>query len=341
MVAQIPMLLGIRSIGSGVIAMKVISLISYIGMAVLLGWYARQDSPRYEVSGLTAMTFFALNPLVLMQVIGNGHNDMLLLALMTLGLILWQREKWMWAAVALTCAALIKITGLILLPLFGMAALVAAPNLKTRFTRGLGIAVLFIALTLIAYRITGPIPEAFEGTRFAMLNRLGYSPSYAARILVNQFTRNLKIIQLPTQIGNYLFILYYIFILVQLARKRITLIEAGFMAFFAQLFLGSTFRIWYPLWLIPFAALNLNSFTYWRTFLFSITAELSILTYYILWRWILHHWSWAENGPLKAHWEYWLIMTWLTVPWAFGIPLIGPWLRRRRDRQRFDSSLWI
>jgi hypothetical protein len=120
-----------------------------------------------------------------------------------------------------------------------------------------------------------------------------------------------------------------------------TLLEAGFLAYFGQLILGSTFRIWYPLWLVPFAALNLNSRTYWRTFLFSITAELSILSYYILWRWFLRHWDWGENGPLKEYWDYWLIMTLLTVPWTFGIPLLGPWLRRRKDPAVFDTTLSI
>ncbi len=341
LIAQIPIRLGITGIGSGVIAMKSISLISYISMAVLLGWHSKQDSPHYEVSGLTAMTFFALNPLVLMQAIGNGHNDMLMLALMTLGLILWQRGKWMEAAFVLTFASLIKITGFILLPLFGMAVLVASPNWRTRIARGFVLVAIFSVTTLIAYRITGPIPEVFQGTEHAMFGRLGYSPSYAIRILVNQFSHKKNIIELPTNIGNYLFFLYYIYIVIRLAQAKISLIEAGFMAYFSQFFLNSTFRIWYPMWLIPFAALNLNSGTYWRTFLFSITAELSILSYYIVWRWKLHHWSWGENGPWKQYWDYWLIMTWLTVPWTFGIPLLGPLLRRRKDPQTFDDTLWI
>jgi hypothetical protein len=120
-----------------------------------------------------------------------------------------------------------------------------------------------------------------------------------------------------------------------------TLLEAGFMAYFSQLFFGSTFRIWYPLWLIPFAALNLNSSTYWRTFLFGITAELSLLTYYLLWRWILGHCNWPKTTAFRPHWEYWFITTWITVPWAFGIPLLVPWLRKRKDPQRFDNTLWL
>jgi hypothetical protein len=341
LVAQLPFRLGVTGLGSGILAMKIIALFSYIGMALLVGWHARQQSPKLEVSGLTALAFFALNPLVLLEAIGNGHNDMLLLLLMTLGLILWQREKWIWAALALTCATLIKATGLILLPLFGIAVLANASNWKTRFTRGLGISAIFVLTTLVSYRITGPIPEVFKGAEYVLVERLGFSPSYAVRILVNQFTLSLKIIRLPTEMGNILFVLYYMYLLTRLAMRKMTLLEAGFMAYFALIFLSSTFRIWYPMWLIPFAVLNLSSGTYWRTFLFSVTAEFSILMYYLLWRWALHHWTWAENGPLKEYWDYWLVMSWLTIPWTFGIPLLGPLLIRRRNRQTFDNTLWI
>ncbi|HJR82171.1 MAG TPA: hypothetical protein VJ821_19010, partial [Anaerolineales bacterium] len=116
---------------------------------------------------------------------------------------------------------------------------------------------------------------------------------------------------------------------------------AGFMAYFSLLLLGSTFRIWYPIWLIPFAALHLTSGTYWRTFLFSLTAELSILMYLIVWRWGLKSWEWGMNGPLEAYWNLWTIMTPTTVPWLFGIPFLGPILRKWKDPQRFKNSLWI
>jgi hypothetical protein len=339
LIAQIPIQLGVLDIGSGIIAMKVISLISYIGMAVLLGWYAHQDTPHYRVSGLTAMTFFALNPLVLMEAIGNGHNDMLMLALMTLGLILWQRGQWAWAAFALTLATLVKITGLILMPLFGIAVLIGAPDWRTRFLRGLGIAAIFLITAGIAYRITGPFPDVFEGARHAMFGRWGYTPSYAIRGIVGEMYPRGEWIVGTASRG--IFILYYAYLLIMLARRKITLIQAGFLAYFSQLLFGSTFRIWYPMWLIPFAALSLTSLNYWRTFLFSLTAELSILMYLTWWRWKLDTWEWGVNGPLKDYWNYWLVMTVLIAPWVFGIPLLGPMLGRWKDRQRFDNSLWL
>jgi hypothetical protein len=144
-----------------------------------------------------------------------------------------------------------------------------------------------------------------------------------------------------TTVTRGLLILYFAYLLIRLAQGKITLIQAGFSAYFSLLLLGSTFRIWYPMWLIPFAALRLTSSTYWRTFLFSLTAELSILMYLIVWRWVLRPWEWGMNGPLKPHWNVWTIMTPITTPWVFGIPLLGPILRRRKDPDRFTNSLWI
>ena len=342
LIAQIPLRLGILDIAGGVIAMKVISLISYIGMAVLIGWYARQDAPQSGVSRLTAMAFFALNPMVLMQAIGNGHNDMVMLAFMTLGLVFWQRDRWAWATLALTFATLIKITGLIFIPLFGVAVLASAPNWKERLRRGIGIAAIFTITTVIAYRISGPFPEVFEGARHAMLNRWGYTPAYTIRVIAREIYQNeRRITSLLADTTRILFALYFVYLLIRIAQRKMTLIEAGFLAYFSQLLLGTTFRIWYPMWLIPFAALRLNSSTYWRTFLFSITAELSILMYMIVWRWKLDTLDWGLNGPLKEYWRYWTIMTVITVPWVFGIPVLGPMLLKWKDPQRFNNSLWI
>jgi hypothetical protein len=277
-----------------------------------------------------------------MQAIGNGHNDMVMMAFMTLGLVLWQRGLWAWAALALTLAALIKVSGLILLPLFGMAVLASAPHWRMRLLRGLGIAVIFVVTAAIAYRITGPLPEVFLGARHALFDRWGYTPAYIARVLAGA---TLQDQELGKHIAAYttrlLFALYFVYLLIRVAQRRMTLIQAGFLAYFSQLLLGTTFRIWYPLWLIPFAALGLSSLTYLRTFLFSITAELSIVVYLIGWRWGLDSWHWGINGPFKDYWNFWVVMTFLAAPWVYGIPLLGPILQRRQDPERFDRSLWI
>jgi hypothetical protein len=342
LIAQIPIRLGILDIASGILAMKLIALISYIAIAILIGWYARQETPRYKVSSLTAMTFFVLNPLVLLEGMGNGHNDMVMLALLTLGLVLWQRGRWAWAAFALTLATLVKISGFLLLPLFGMAVLVAAPDWRTRIKRGLGVAAIFVFTTVIAYRVMGPFPEVFMGARHALFDRWGYTPAYALRVIGREIYQNEEVLAEDiASATHFLFALYFTYLLARVAQRKMTLIQAGFLAYFSQLLLGTTFRIWYPLWLIPFAALGLKSRDCWRVFLFSLTAELSILMYLIVWRWKLDSWEWGLNGPLKPYWNYWTIMTLMTVPWVFGIPLLGPLFLKGKNSGRFKNSLWI
>ena len=173
--------------------------------------------------------------------------------------------------------------------------------------------------------------------------RWGYTPAYLLLITFGQI-HPMQSSVIANTIANgtrLLFILYFAYLLIRIAQGKMTLIHAGFLAYFSQLLLGTTFRIWYPIWLIPFAALGMNSRTYWRTFLFSLTAELSILIYLIVWRWQLKEWDWGLNGPLKPYWNFWIIATSLTVPWLFGIPILGPLLQKRRDSQRFDETLWI
>ena len=329
-VAQVPLRLGILSLGGGVIAMKVIALLSYAGMAAVIGWQARQDASGEGLSAASALTFFALNPLVLLEALGNGHNDMLMLALITLGLALWQRGRWAWASLALVAAALIKSTGAVVLPLFWMAVVAAAPDRRRRVLQGLGMAAIFAGVGLAAYRLMGPLPAILDGTLRATLDRRGYVLSYAFRMLFSVwYPGDVRMALLPVQVGNVLFGLIYLVLLVQLARRRLTLIAAGFAAMTTLLVLETTFRIWYPLWLLPFAALGLTSGRAWRTLLFGLTAELSIVSYYIVWRWYLAGWSWGLNGPLKAYWNFWMVMTLLTVPWVFGIPLLLPLVVKR------------
>lgn len=341
LVAQVPIRLGLFDIATGVLAMKVLSLLAYIGMAVLIGWFARQDRPEDGVSRLTALTFFALNPLVLMQAMGNGHNDMVMLALITLGLVLWQRDQWAWAAFVLTLGTLVKITGLIVMPLFGMAVLVAAPNWRMRILRGLGITAIFFITAAVTFRMMGLFPDVFEGARHAMFDRWGYTLAFLVRVIAREIYPEANVILALAKGTRILFMLYYAYLLIRIAQGKMTLIQAGFLAYFSLLMLGTTFRIWYPLWLIPFAALGLDSRTFWRTLLFSLTAELSILMYLILWRWKLDSWEWGLHGPLKSYWKYWTVMTVITAPWVFGIPLVGPMLQKWRDPQRFKHSLWV
>ena len=336
--ARIPVQMGITGITEGIVAMKVISLLAFTGMAILIGWYASQQNRGYAVGGVTALAFFALNPLVLLEAMGNGHNDMTMAVFITLGLVLWQRGKWLWAALALALASVVKLPALIFIPLFGLMVLMDTPSWKERLLRGLAIGAITLGIFLGSYRLMGPFPDVFLGIIQSFARR-SFSPAYSVYVIVHELSPGLSLLILPNT--RTIFLLIYALIAAALLRRKLTLLEAGFLAYFVMVYLSNTFRIWYPLWFIPFAALNLNSRTFWRTFLFSLTVEFSILSYYILWRWFLHYWDWGVNGPLAAYWDYFKIMTPSTVAWVFTIPFLGDLIGQIRNRIKFRDELWI
>jgi hypothetical protein len=343
--ARIPVQLGLRDILLGTLAMKLLVFIGYMVCAWLIGWVASSAKTDKEskplVSPLLAMAFFAWNPLILMQGAGNGHNDMIMMALIVLGIVMWQRGNWWATALALALATATKSAGLLMLPLFGAALLYREKTWRGRILKGLGIVLIVVGSIAALYALMGPLPAAFQGTLKASLNRIGFAPASAVRMIFVEIFPSRWAEPLARNAARDLFILYYAFLLLRVLQGRYSLVAAGFLAYFSQMICGSTFRIWYPMWLIPLAALCLTSRTFWHTVLFSLTAELSIISYYVLWRWVLVSWSWGKEGPLGPYWNYRTIMYVFTVPWTFGIPLLVPIWMKWRSKSRFGPNLSI
>jgi len=166
-----------------------------------------------------------------------------------------------------------------------------------------------------------------------LTNRRGFAIASATRMVLREIIPRHVAEPLPRTTGRYIFILFYGWLLWQLWRGKLNLVTATFLAYFSQLMLGRTFRIWYPMWLVPLAALHFTPATFWRTMLFGLTAELSIINYFVVWRWWLRDLPWGKTGPLSQYWNYWTVMHLLTVPWLFGIPLFGPILLRRFNKK--------
>jgi hypothetical protein len=185
----------------------------------------------------------------------------------------------------------------------------------------------------------GPTIDALQTVSAMLTSRRGFAIASGLRMVLREVIPRQIAEPIPRTIGRYLFILFYMWLLVQLWRNKLNLVTAAFLAYFSQLMFGRTFRIWYPMWLIPFAALHLTPALFWRTTLFGLAAELSIINYFVVWRWWLRDFEWGNIGPLSQYWNYWTIMHLLTVPWLFGIPLFGPILLRwiSRDKKTIEN----
>lgn len=372
-VVQIPLRLGATDMVPGVVSLKMVVVAFYLICAILIGWFAVPE----KSSSLTALTFFAWNPLILMQGPGNGHNDMVFMALMVLGIILWQRRLWWMAALLLTLAALAKASALLMLPLFGVMLLRSEFGWDRRMLKGLGAVLIALVTAYLVYSALGPVRQTLEGVSAMLTTRRGFAIASGLRMVLREvlprgvaeapvdpnsiwLAKTLResvpcnvaassagagvswwakavarlipcnvAETMPRTTARYIFMLVYAGLLLQLWRKKLNLVTAGFLAYFSQLILGPTFRIWYPTWLIPLAALYLTPATFWPTFLFGLTAELSIINYFVVWRWWLRDLPWERLGLLTTASYYWPVMHILTVPWLFGLPLFGPIVMKR------------
>lgn len=335
LIVQIPLRLGATDMVPGVIGLKLILLLCYLGCAVLIGWVVIPE----KSSSLAALTFFAWNPLILMQALGNGHNDMVFLVLMVLGIVFWQRRLWGAAAVLLTLSALVKAPAAMLFPLFGVVLLREEPTWRQRILKGLGIALIGLITVYLVYRVFGPVTDTMAGlsNTVSLSKRGGFSIAAGLRMVLREIIPPDAAEVLPRTTGRYIFLIFYAGLLWQLWRHKFNLVTAGFLIFFSQLMLWRTFRIWYPTWLIPLAAIHLTPATFWRTTLFGLTAELSLINYFVVWRWWLRDLPWDRLGLITTHY-YWTVMHVLTVPWVFGIPLFGPIIMKWRDRRRLSKE---
>lgn len=109
-------------VGAAVHVLKAASAAAILGIAILVARLA----PGRGINPARAAAFVALNPLVLVHVVGGPHNDSIAVLLMTLGIagILTARELSAGAALAL--ATLTKATAAITLP-FALLATAKSP----------------------------------------------------------------------------------------------------------------------------------------------------------------------------------------------------------------------
>lgn len=107
----VPHYLGMGDIWKTIIAFKVMNAVVYIGFCYFI----------YRVTKkLTNVVFFALNPLVLIEILMNGHNDIYMMLFALLGLFLWYQKRFTQKAggiILLASSWLVKGATLVLAPL--------------------------------------------------------------------------------------------------------------------------------------------------------------------------------------------------------------------------------
>src|SRR5262249_41675136 len=80
-----------------------------VGGVVLSVWGIEEIAKHYDVSPSLALAIGVANPIVVLHLVGGGHNDALLMGLLTAGFALALRGRWRWGVGLVGMAAAVKL----------------------------------------------------------------------------------------------------------------------------------------------------------------------------------------------------------------------------------------
>lgn len=224
------------------------------------------------------LLWYAWNPLAIVEVAGNGHNDSFGALLLVLAVLLILQKRTRLSIAALAASAGAKLVGISFLPFF-----LAAGGRAGRWRRiGAGIGIAFLSLTLfwLPYRSAGW--SMFTGLRtyvgrwrgndflFSLVLGCFERIDLTARLktLLQRFwtgSGDSPVLQFlyrhvhPIDLAKGTVFLALLGVLIFLMTRRIDLPRKIFILLGWSLLLTPTLHPWYLLWILPFAALYGNA----------------------------------------------------------------------------------
>lgn len=223
-----------------------------IGLLHLLNtWLIGKTAGKLKVSATRAMLAYGWNPLLLFELVGNGHNDAPCLTFMILSIYTLTVYRGLLALPALTIAALFKYTPTLLLPLWLIHLWQVSGELwPIILPAGSLLSAALIKLFFWPYW-QGP------ATLAGLKQQFNYSIK-SLHSIISSLTGH----YLEERISSVLNIVYGItFIIViksywkQLTQKTV-LLKAGTILFIAYLFIANKwYQQWYLAWILPLALL--------------------------------------------------------------------------------------
>ncbi|HET9094729.1 MAG TPA: polyprenol phosphomannose-dependent alpha 1,6 mannosyltransferase MptB [Solirubrobacteraceae bacterium] len=237
-----------RSVAFNYYAFKVIAALASGGTLLMIWRLAGQRG----VNQRRAIALFGLNPLVTLYGVGGGHNDLLMLLLMTGGVyaILARRDGA--GAVLLTAGAAVKLTGGIVLP-FALVGELRQGSLRTRGRSMLiGIAVPTAIIAGASYAVFGTgILHMLSALQAVQWQGAWQSlPGLFFSLARAPVSRGVRIADDVVLAAVILWLLHRVW------RGRLDWVEAAAWATFAVLATAWSLLPWYSAWLLPLVAIS-------------------------------------------------------------------------------------
>jgi alpha-1,6-mannosyltransferase len=136
---------------AGALAIRAIELIGL----VLLGVFVPRLARAAGADPVRALWLTLLSPLVLLQLVAAGHNDLLMVGVMVVGVTLALEGRPLWAVATCTLAATIKVPAIAAVAFVAFAWARAEPDWPTRIARAAKAIAVSIAVGAAVTLITG------------------------------------------------------------------------------------------------------------------------------------------------------------------------------------------
>ena len=251
LLAAVPVALGGDSPLRTVLAFKALVIGAFLATSLLVYITARRIRPD---SAVPAVLAFSWNPLAVLHVAGNGHNDVLMMLCVLIFLYALTRGWVAAALVALAASALVKYASLLVAPVFLVWWLRSRQRAPLR-----DLLIGSLGGVLLAVAVYAPFWDGRETVSTALDEGSYYTVSVPAAIrgALLQVTSASRAEQVTMLLTRGLFLAALAWILLRLRGDRVgRLAEAGFLAFFAYLTLAASyFSPWHVLWPLSFAVL--------------------------------------------------------------------------------------
>lgn len=282
-------------------SLKALSLLAYVGSVWLVYRILVLIRPRWALAG---SAFFAWNPLVLLESVQNGHNDIVMVFFMSLSVWAFTKlfselrncQRWLFEilfALAFAAAILVKFIPVVVLPFFLVTLAMEQPTWPRRIgaflSRGLAISL----IVTMAMR-----PYWLQMEKWALL-QTGESAGRSLVALLVLVLRRWTGTNTAFDYSNaFIYLILggiYLASLVRLWRNTAAkrgaesatirvfdaTLSAAMTVFFWYVLLGaSTFHAWYLLWFLSLAALLVPRVRYISAAIVFSLAALLIIPYY-------------------------------------------------------------
>lgn len=322
---------------ANLLAFKLLGVLFYVGCAALIARFLRRHAPERALQGVC---LFAWNPLVLYETAGNGHNDIVMVFLILLGLEALSRRRPTLGALAFTGGALVKFIPALLVPIALAAGLRAHSGWRRLvFLAGTGLAC--AALVLAAY-----VPFLWDGEwrRALALDRRAtlFTTSLPAFVQAQLEPRlgladSQRLVSVVAAGATALVaLLAGVWTWRRAAADWLTSVRAVAGVLLVYLLVACLwFQAWYAIWPVALAALLPEG---------ALARLIVLFSYSALWKTIIFNFWLYPGGRLPPQvWrETWLGPATLGLTWAYGayalFRRLGRRVLERRDVTREPRS---